>query len=72
LKAGDDDGAEVLQRVKESHIQDLCGREWFTRLWIVQEVTLAKEAVLYRGSQYMGWERFVSAMTYLQAASNTA
>lgn len=71
LVASFKDGAEVLKRARENHIQDLYGRDWFTRLWIVQEVTLAREAVLCCGSQQLNWETFSSAMLFLMAAMNT-
>jgi hypothetical protein len=70
--AGDpQEGARVLAQAKENHIHKLYGRDWFTRLWIVQEVALAKSAILHCGSRELYWNRFTKSMTYLKGASNT-
>ncbi|KAF2402226.1 HET-domain-containing protein [Trichodelitschia bisporula] len=33
-------------------------RPWYTRVWIVQEISLAKKAVVLCGSQSIGWAEF--------------
>lgn len=42
-------------------------RPWFTRRWIVQEISLARQAKLYCGSLWVSWSDF-SAATALFAA----
>lgn len=39
-------------------ILKLLHREYWTRVWIIQEVTLAKRAVLYCGRQSLSWQCF--------------
>jgi hypothetical protein len=41
----------------------LMRREWFTRRWIVQEVALARQAVLICGYRQVSWESFSEAVT---------
>ena len=40
----------------------LLGSEWFSRVWCVQEVCLAKKATLLIGSGSLPWETFTSAI----------
>ena len=46
-------------------IRDLLGRPWFERLWIWQEVRLAKRAYIFCGDEGVPWESFRNGMTYL-------
>jgi hypothetical protein len=39
-------------------IKNILGREWFTRLWIVQEIALATQAVMAIGIRELQWEIF--------------
>jgi hypothetical protein len=50
--------------------EDHYSRDWFSRLWVAQEVALAQDASLFCGSIEVEWETFASTMTYLQAALN--
>jgi hypothetical protein len=48
----------------------LFGRPYFRRVWIRQEVALAKEAVVYCGTQNIPWDDFRSAAACLIIKSN--
>ncbi|KAI1774487.1 heterokaryon incompatibility protein-domain-containing protein [Hypoxylon cercidicola] len=40
------------------YIRDLVERPWFSRTWIIQEITLARQAHLYCGNSTMPWVDF--------------
>ncbi len=44
----------------------LMNRPWFERVWIIQEITLAAEAVVYCGEWKMPWMALVEAFGFLQ------
>lgn len=50
---------EVL---KLQDFDDLCDRAWFSRRWVVQEITLAQKALLYCGRDNISWNKFSLAM----------
>lgn len=54
----DDIGARVIE---------LLSLPWFTRTWVVQEVALAKDAILYYGKTEITWDRLIAICTKLQA-----
>ena len=35
---------------------DLMQRQWFSRRWVVQEIALAREAVIYCGAENIPWK----------------
>ncbi|TLD35134.1 putative heterokaryon incompatibility [Venturia nashicola] len=43
-------------------IQELLTRPWFTRIWILQEVQLAREAVVFCGSAQISWKSMKDAI----------
>ncbi len=43
-------------------LMNLMQRSWFTRRWIVQELALARNAVMYCGSQSISWRDFSCAV----------
>ena len=47
-------------------VGDLLSRPWFERLWIWQEVRLARKACLSGGNEGIPWESVQSAMNYLR------
>ena len=49
-------------------IEDVLRRPWFERLWIWQEVRLAREAYLLCGNEGLPWETLRRAILYLQRA----
>jgi hypothetical protein len=42
----------------------LLKRTWFTRMWIIQEVAVSREAILVCGNQDCTWADFTAAMDY--------
>lgn len=46
-------------------IQKLVARSWFKRLWVRQEVTLAREAVVIAGNCTVSWTHLISAGAFL-------
>ena len=50
----------------------LLGRPWFERLWVWQEVRLAKEVCLFCGNEGLPWESLRRAMLYLHPAPKPA
>lgn len=50
---------------KDSHILSLSyllERPWFRRIWVVQEVAVASEAILYCGQKVLTWEMLCSIL----------
>ncbi|KAH7000594.1 heterokaryon incompatibility protein-domain-containing protein [Ilyonectria destructans] len=46
-------------------IQKLVARSWFKRLWVRQEVTLARSAVVIVGDRKVSWTHLISAAAFL-------
>jgi len=46
-------------------IKDLLRREWFSRLWVLQEVGLATSATMYVGQHSTDWKVFITALEWL-------
>ncbi|KAK8099024.1 uncharacterized protein PG998_012265 [Apiospora kogelbergensis] len=44
-----------------AHVESLLGREWFKRVWVRQEVFLARQAVVLCGASEVGWDDFKNA-----------
>ncbi|KAI9657385.1 MAG: hypothetical protein M1821_003067 [Bathelium mastoideum] len=44
-------------------------RHWFRRIWVVQEVALARRAVLICGEYRCDWEKFSNVVTWLFASA---
>jgi hypothetical protein len=53
-------------------IQDLLYRDWFARLWIIQEVRKSKNAILQVGFSSMSWNNFRSAVWWTVQALATS
>jgi hypothetical protein len=60
--------SQILENAKNSHVEDIYSREWFRRLWIVQEVVLARRAQLHCGQLKLKWGTFASALACIEAA----
>ncbi|KAN0112369.1 Heterokaryon incompatibility protein (HET) domain containing protein [Hyaloscypha variabilis] len=52
------------QRPNWFAIRNLLRREWFSRLWVLQEVGLATNAILYAGQHTIDWKIFVLALEW--------
>lgn len=55
-RAGGD--GDAVDRAEMWALQDLLERPWFTRMWIAQEIGVAKEALLVCGETAMDWSLF--------------
>ncbi|KAI1391136.1 HET-domain-containing protein [Hypoxylon trugodes] len=44
-------------------LSTLMNRSWFSRRWIVQEIAIAKEAILLCGAERIGWKDFADAIS---------
>ena len=55
---------EDLRAAKEWYgFINLMKRPWFSRRWVVQEIALARTAVLYCGRKWIEWQDFVDAVS---------
>ena len=46
-------------------IRDLLDRPWFQRMWILQELVLAKTALMLCGSELLDWDKFSCGLAVL-------
>jgi hypothetical protein len=46
-------------------IRDLLRRQWFSRLWVFQEIGLATKATLFAGQDGIDWILFITALQWL-------
>ena len=49
-------------------VDALYWRAWFWRVWIVQEITLAKSATVFCGPHFISWTTMAEAAKYMQAS----
>lgn len=49
----------------------LMKRPWFTRRWVIQEISLARRAHLYCGTAQMPWHAFVDAISLIAAQKDS-
>jgi len=71
LKGEFEDVYGLMLTTRQVRLGDILGRPWFTRLWIVQEVVLALEAVLHVGEHELGWDIFTTGMAVFAAGKAT-
>ena len=71
LKGSHEDVMRILESTAKPRLDDIFGRPWFTRLWIIQEIVLARSATLYCGHQSIEWDVFAVSLSILKAAMNT-
>jgi len=55
----------IVEKILRHSLDKVYTNAWFTRMWIVQEVCLASEAVLCHRGQETDWTDFSKAMTLL-------
>jgi hypothetical protein len=51
-----------LASEKWSALLDLMQRPWFSRRWVVQEIALARRAMVYCGNDKISWKKFAVAV----------
>lgn len=59
-------GSIIIRAVVVS-FEDLCRRSWWSRLWVVQEIMLAKrDPILVVGSERFPWSEYVTSFGHLR------
>ena len=56
---------------KWTALSDLLKRPWFTRRWVVQEISLAREGTVYCGDRSVTWRAFVDAVSLFVQVEET-
>ncbi|WYZ35468.1 hypothetical protein EsH8_X_000115 [Colletotrichum jinshuiense] len=51
-------------------IAQLLNRDYFRRLWVIQEIQLAKEVILCCGNSSVSWDRFCNAVNFLYTSQH--
>ncbi|KIW83147.1 hypothetical protein Z517_02391 [Fonsecaea pedrosoi CBS 271.37] len=68
LEAGDlPDASDPVWR----GLDQLLWSSWFSRVWIIQEITLAREALVFSGSASCGWHQLELAARFVEDHSLT-
>jgi hypothetical protein len=52
-------------------LRPILARPWFNRVWVVQEVLLAKDAILVCGTRFFDWKRFSMMIVLLRTHNLT-
>lgn len=63
--AEDEDTNLNIKNIDWVSIRALLQRSWFHRLWVIQEVSSAKRAIVICGSQAISWNALATSLTYL-------
>ncbi|KAH7136166.1 heterokaryon incompatibility protein-domain-containing protein, partial [Dendryphion nanum] len=58
--------------IDPKHLKDICQREWFSRMWTVQELVMASEPIVICGSKSLRWTPFFWAMVEALEPHSTA
>ena len=48
----------VMEAALEAHVEAIYENDWFTRLWIVQELALARSPIITCGTYDLSWKEF--------------
>ncbi|KAJ4290976.1 hypothetical protein N0V90_010172 [Kalmusia sp. IMI 367209] len=59
---------DIRESRESASVDEILERLWFSRMWVVQEVLLARNLVLHIGGQSMPWDQFRRAIHMLWAA----
>lgn len=62
------DGAKIAELIDVIFIQD---NDWFSRMWVVQEVACAKNPWVQVGQYSMWWDRLTRTLSWLKSNFNT-
>lgn len=54
-----------LDTQKWDMVRRLTGSEWFDRVWVLQEIGLARSATIYYGKATMAWNQLVELMLFI-------
>jgi hypothetical protein len=67
LNASAEELSEIGDQARDAVVGAIYTLPWFTRLWIIQEVSLAPLAIVCCGYDFMTWETFAIATRVLEA-----
>jgi hypothetical protein len=67
---GKSDFNKIWKPKEARNIQALCERKYWQRMWIIQEVTLAREAAVHCGSYTLSWQKLVQMCKDLQTIAD--
>lgn len=56
---------EILTEEKSQAMQNLCSRMWWKRVWVIQEIIVARSAVIKCGKDDLPWTTFCAAHSLL-------
>src|SRR2546423_5933526 len=62
LKPWDASSQSAASSDKWRALLELMQRDWFSRRWVIQEVTLAKKAIIHCGKAKLAWTKFAIAV----------
>jgi hypothetical protein len=62
LQHFDDLSSSTASSDKWRALLELMQRDWFSRRWVIQEVTLAKKAIIHCGKTKLAWTKFAIAV----------
>ena len=61
----------VLEPIQQrAFIENLGSRSYWSRVWVIQEILLAREAYFYCGQNYVSWTALYNAMCYAKGQHN--
>lgn len=63
---------EAEQNQARAAVGALCKRDYWSRIWVVQEVALAKNKIICCGGLQMPWHAFQEALRYINMINNQA
>jgi hypothetical protein len=49
---------QTLFPIYDADLQTFCSRRWFHRVWVIQEVAMARSALVMAGDKLLHWDRF--------------
>lgn len=59
--------SDAQHRKSWQALSKLMKREWFSRRWVVQELALAKRAILLYGEDFLAWAQFADAIAIFES-----
>ena len=65
-----EDICSLISADRHNALANLLGRSWFRRIWVVQELVCAKNAIITCGNHEMEWEKFLDVAGTIQAVGN--
>jgi hypothetical protein len=54
---------EEISTIDHRDLRKFCSRRWFSRIWVIQEVAMARGAVVMAGDKLLHWDRFSDGLS---------